>query len=125
MGTKSERPIGMIGEISAQTLERYIQRVKNIFDGIEDVVFGSEQVSRVAVVGTMSAELIQMAADRQAELYITGQLRRSAESAVQATGISVIEIGHHRSEKWGLRALAQILRQQWSALEVILPDSMS
>jgi hypothetical protein len=34
----------------------------------------------------------------------------------------VFVVGHRRSEEWGLRALAGVLRERWSALEVVLPS---
>lgn len=125
LGTKLERPIGMIGDIKTQSLSEYVCHIKTVFGGIEEARLNSGQVSRVAVVGAMSPDLIQSAADRQAELYITGQLRRSAELAVQATGISVIAVGHERSEQWGMQTLANLLRQRWPDLDVVLPDSLS
>lgn len=56
-------------------------------------------------------------------IYITGQLRQPAQAAVLETGISVVGVGHHRCEQWGLRALAGVLRERWSRLEVVLADS--
>jgi putative NIF3 family GTP cyclohydrolase 1 type 2 len=120
LGKKLERPIGMIGEVVHQPLKDCIFQIEAMFGGMEVVISGLEQISRIAVVGAMSAELIQMAADCGAELYITGQLRRSAESALRATKISVIAVGHQRSEAWGLRMLARLLQQQFPSLEVVL-----
>lgn len=121
LGTKAERPIGMIGDVKTQPLAAYVHQVEAVFKGLEETKILTGQVSRVAVVGAMNAELIQMAVECQAGLYITGQLRRSAEAAVQATEINVVAVGHQRSEEWGLCALAQLLQQRWPNLEVVLP----
>lgn len=123
LGTKLERPIGMIGDIKTQDLNTYVRQVEAIFGGLEETEVNPTQVSRVAVVGAMTAELIHMASHQRAELYITGQRRRSAELAVQATKINIIAVGHQRSEEWGIHALAYLLQQRWTALEVVLPPS--
>jgi putative NIF3 family GTP cyclohydrolase 1 type 2 len=130
LGTKREsqveRPIGMIGDISSQSFYDYHQQVSTVFDGTEEIWLGAPktsefQISRVAVVGATSAELVQMAAAQGADLYITGQFRSVAKTALQSTGMSCIAIGHQRSEEWGIQALAELIRQRWPALQVVLP----
>lgn len=75
---------------------------------------------RVAVVGAMTDALVREAADRGAQIYVTGQYRQPAREAVRETGIGVIAVGHRRSEIWGLRALAGVIRERWSMIEVIV-----
>lgn len=78
----------------------------------------------MAVVGAMTDALVREAALRGADLYITGQLRKPALSAVKETGIAVVAAGHRRCEEWGLKALAGVLRERWFELEVVLnPES--
>ncbi len=69
----------------------------------------------------MTDVLVREAKDRGANIYITGQLRQPAKLALEETGISCVAVGHKRSEEWGLRALAGLLRDRFSQLEVILP----
>ncbi len=115
------RPIGMIGNIPTQSCAGYCCCVDEIFGGYDTVRGDACEVSRVAVVGAMTDALVREAANRGANLYITGQLRKPAQTAVLETGISVIAVGHRRCEEWGLRALAGLLGDRWSRLEVILP----
>ena len=82
------------------------------------------EVSRVAVVGAMTDALVREAASRGADVYTTGQLRQPAQAAVLETGIGVVGVGHRRCEEWGLRALAGVLCERWSRLEVILPPCL-
>lgn len=63
--------------------------------------------------------LVIEAAARGANIYLTGQWRQPAQAAVSETGINVIAVGHRRCEEWGLRALAGVMRERWSKLEVI------
>lgn len=122
LGEKAGRPIGMLGKIPAQSFARYSFYVDEVFGG-QDEVHACEQseVKRVAVVGAMTEALVHEAKARGADVYITGQFRQPAQQAVKETGIGVIVVGHRRSEEWGLRALAGVVRERWSSLEVVLP----
>lgn len=122
LGEKQGRAIGMIGDIPSEDFTNYRNYVDEVFGGIEKVCIGKNaEVSRVAVVGAMTDALVREAVLRGADLYITGQLRQPAESAVLETGIGVIAVGHRRSEEWGLRAIAGLLRERWYHLKVVLP----
>jgi putative NIF3 family GTP cyclohydrolase 1 type 2 len=122
LGHKEGRPIGMIGEIPPQSFAMYRIYSDEVFGGQDQANPNScDRVSRVAVVGAMTDDLVREAALRGADVYITGQLRQPAEAALLETGIGVIAVGHRRCEEWGLRALAGVMRERWSGLEVILP----
>ena len=73
----------------------------------------------------MTEALVHEASERGADVYITGQLRQPGRVAMLDTGIGVIAVGHKRSEAWGLRALAHVLRERWATLEVVLPPRPS
>ncbi|WP_392407718.1 Nif3-like dinuclear metal center hexameric protein [Chlorogloeopsis fritschii PCC 9212] len=121
LGEKENRAIGMLGEIPTQSFESLCSCVSQVFGGTEQVrTTVCEKVKRVAVVGAMTDLLVREAAERGADIYITGQLRQPAEEAIQETQIGAIAVGHHRSEVWGLRALAGVLQERWLRLEVVL-----
>lgn len=127
LGKKQGRSLGMIGNIPSQDFASYCVCVEEIFGGYDQAIIAdhNRQISRVAVVGAMNDALVREAAARGADVYITGQLRQPAQAAVEETGIGVVAVGHRRSEEWGLRALAGLLRDRWSRLEVILPSHLS
>jgi putative NIF3 family GTP cyclohydrolase 1 type 2 len=121
LGYKNQRPIGMIGDVDSQSLREWDDRLQSIFGGREQIHLGKQQsISRVAVVGAMTDALVREATERGADVYLTGQFRYPAELAVSETEISVIAIGHHRSEVWGLKALAKLLGDRYPELMVLL-----
>ena len=79
-----------------------------------------EEVTKVCVVGAMRGALIREASERGANVYLTGQYRDHAQEAVNDTGMNVLEIGHERCERWGLRALAGVLRERYAGLSVFM-----
>ncbi|MBD2041426.1 Nif3-like dinuclear metal center hexameric protein [Microcoleus sp. FACHB-672] len=125
LGEKEGRPIGMIGNTPVENFSVFCEHLNEVFGGSEEIYAGTQSnLCRVAVVGAMTDALVREAALRGADLYITGQLRKPALSAVQEAGIAVVAVGHRRCEEWGLKALAGVLRERWFELEVILnPES--
>jgi len=122
LGRKEGRPLGMLGTVQSQPLAQMRERCAAIFGGYGETVGAAEQaIQRVAVVGAMNDELVREAVRRGVHVYLTGQFRVPARPAVAQTGIAVIEVGHRRSEAWGLRALAGVLRERWVTLQVLLP----
>ena len=121
LGTKEGRPLGMIGDVPAVSLGDFRAQLEAEFGGLEGV-YGAQtgEVSRACVVGAMRPALVYEAAERGAQAYLTGQYRKGAAKAVAETGMSVLEIGHQRSEVWGLEMLAIVLREQFPGLEVIV-----
>jgi len=121
LGEKAGRPLGMFGSIPPHSFVDYRQAVHEIFGGLEEArPSTSNVVTQVAVVGAMTDALVREAAERGVDVYITGQWRKSAAAAVNATGIGVMVVGHRRSEEWGLRALAHVLSERWSYLDLTL-----
>lgn len=107
------RSIGMLGLGVQLSFSDWCDRITTRFGGYDDAWPGNQPtLARIAVVGAMTNELVREAADQGAELYLTGQFRRTAQKAVDETGIAVIAIGHRRTEQWGLKILADVLQTQ-------------
>ncbi len=122
LGVKDGRRIGMLGDIDPITAAEAVARVAATFGGTEAVVLPdpARRVARVAVVGAMNDALVREAVARGAGLYVTGQLRAPARAAVTETGIAITALGHTRSERWGLRALADLVCARWPALATVV-----
>ena len=120
LGWKRGRPLGMIGDISSRSVADFYHIVNDIFGGREESrTCDRNEVARIAVVGAMTEALVHEAAERAADVYITGQFRQPGRVAMLDTGIGVIAVGHKRSEEWALRALAHVLHERWENLELV------
>jgi putative NIF3 family GTP cyclohydrolase 1 type 2 len=118
------RAIGMVFDAEPQPIVEWLSQLESSFGGYDRFEAGRQTTAgRIAVVGAMNDALIREAADRGAGLYITGQYRPSAQRAVDDAGIAVIALGHHRTEEWGVRALADMLREEWSGVECVTRTS--
>ena len=124
LGTKEGRPLGMVGDFDDGSFAHLVARITAEFGAPEAVEPGSgAAIRRIAIVGAMTSALVREAAERGADVYITGQMRVPARAAIAETGIAVVAIGHRRSEVWGLRLLARLLREEWPELHTVVLDA--
>ena len=124
LGHKEGRPLGMIGNVPNATFTAFQAQVTAEFGGLAGVYGAADaltkgEVTRACVVGAMRPALIYEAAEQGAQVYLTGQYRQGAANAVAETGLRVLELGHERSERWGLGALAKVLQEQFTGLTVV------
>lgn len=130
IGEKEGRPLGMIGDVPLCSFDEFRSTLTEVFGGEEHAqepaheaarsAEGERTVARVAIMGAMNDSLVREADARGARVYVTGQWRVPAADAVYETGIGVVCVGHRRSEEWGLRALAGLLRERWASLRVVV-----
>jgi putative NIF3 family GTP cyclohydrolase 1 type 2 len=121
LGEKQGRPIGMIGDVPERQFRDQQATIDQVFGGHDAAQAAiQEPIQRMAVVGAMTDALVREAAERGAQLYVTGQYRQPARRAVDETGIGVIAVGHRRSEIWGLQTLAGVIRERWSGFTVVV-----
>jgi putative NIF3 family GTP cyclohydrolase 1 type 2 len=121
LGYRKGRPLGMLGCVPPQTVGAFYQSIKETFGGRDEArTCERNEVTKVAVVGAMTAELMHEASNRGAEVYVTGQMRKPAREALLDTGLGLVIVGHQRSEQWALTAFANILRERFCGLKVIL-----
>ena len=121
LGYRKGRPLGMIGCVPPQTVAAFYQSVSETFGGRDESrTCERNEVTKAAVVGAMTAELMHEASQRGAEVYVTGQMRKPAKEAIIDTGLGLVIVGHPRSEQWALSALANVLRERFCGLKVVL-----
>ena len=78
--------------------------------------FGPEPEDREYTVGICSGSGtsgLQEAADKGCDMFITGEVRESTPIFARENGITVISAGHHRTETFGVKALAERLSPGW------------
>lgn len=76
--------------------------------------FGPALENREYVVGICSGSGtsgLQAAVDCGCTMFVTGEIRESTPIFAKENGITVISAGHHRSEVFGVRALATYIKE--------------
>ena len=73
-----------------------------------------KEVRRVFILAGSGGSYFQDAADAGADLILTGELHEDVVRSAEELGINLYAAGHYNSEKWGIRALGEHLREKFS-----------
>ncbi len=122
MGDRNGRPLGMVGELPRPvTLPEWRRTITDIYGGIEDSwEDGPQQIRKVAIVSSMTPALVQQAALRGVQAFLTRELRDPARAACKGHTISAHSVGPKRAELWGLRTLAGMMRERWALMRTAI-----
>lgn len=122
MGDRNSRPIGMIGELpKMQTVSQWKRVLTDMYGGIDDTwSFGNDEIIRIAIANTITPALVQEAANRDVQAFITPQLREQAQSNCKTATMTAFGVGQKRVELWGLRALSGMIRERWSGVRTAI-----
>ena len=118
-------PIGCFGNLSVpfsfkELVSHLSERVSStlrVFD------YGKQKVSRIGIVsgGAGDIPFLLEAKQTECEVYVTGAMFEQAVAIAQEAQINVVELGHYNSEKLGVVALGEIIKQHFG-IDVINID---
>ena len=117
--------VGVVGTLAAPLApDAVLDRIADVLGGVEETVGGGAgDVSRVALVGAMTEELVAEAAARGVGVYVTGQVRRPGVAPAEEHGVLVAAVGQEQAERWGLRHLGRLVAARWPSVEVVALDA--
>ncbi len=75
---------------------------------------GKQEIKTVALCTGGAQDYIEQAAERGADLYITGEVSERTIHIARELGINFIAAGHHATERYGVKALGEYLSKQAS-----------
>lgn len=84
----------------------------------EDRSWGPDDPSfvRLALTNAMNPGLLGLTHRLGVNVYLTGEMRPSAQETARSLGLGVVALGHRRTELWGLRQLARELEEAFPGL---------
>ncbi len=107
--------IGRIGSLEEKTtLKKYAEKIKKVLDISNLKISGDPggEIKKVALCAGSGRDLIESAASRGADLFISGDITYHAGQAAEEKGMNLIDAGHHGSEKIMISGMADYLRKK-------------
>ena len=107
---EGERTVGVVGEFAAPvSREGFVDLACGVFEhGVQhSLLYGSETVRKVAICSGSGASGIEEAVRLGCDAFITGDIKESVPILCEEMGFTLVSAGHHRTEIFGVRALAQ------------------
>ncbi len=103
---------GYVGEISKVKLSDFISKVKTALSlPNAKLLFGNPdaEIKKIAVLGGSGGGFIDEAKNSGADLFITGDLGYHDGQRARELDISLLDIGHFHSEKFGMRYMIEFV----------------
>lgn len=75
---------------------------------------GPERIGRIAVISGSAAGYVQPAADAGADCFLTGEPKEQVMNEAREAGIHFVAAGHYATEVFGVRALGDLLAEQFA-----------
>jgi dinuclear metal center YbgI/SA1388 family protein len=109
------RLLGLAGRLAVATdLDSVIGRLTDaVGPSLGEVRAGDRPVQRVAVVSGAAGDLIGEAAAAGVDLVVTGEPDHVAAVSARDAGIHLAFFGHHATERFGVRALADVVQRRF------------
>ncbi len=105
---------GRVGEIEKVSLSQYLDKVKKSLNVDNIIVYGDRDriINRVAVCGGSGSSFIYDAYLREAQVYITGDIKYHDAQYANELGLTIIDAGHYHTEKVILPVIKEYLEEK-------------
>ena len=106
--------LGVIGRTSApMPLAEFVDLVNALFQATALALpFGPKQVQRIGIVSGGAAGELTSAVEQHCDVYLTGEAREATPALCREWGINYIAAGHYNTEKFGVIALGDLIRDK-------------
>ena len=112
---EGERDVGVVGEF-AEPVSRdgLVDLACGVFEnGVQaSLLYGKTEIRKVAICSGGGASGVEEAIALGADAYITGEIKEPTAIAVEEACFNLLACGHHRTEIFGVRALAQKIQAE-------------
>ena len=112
---EGERPVGWIGTFrEAVSQAEFLNIANRAFEhGIQNaLMYGKDRIRRVAICSGSGASGIQEAVSLDCDAFVTGDIKESVPILCEELGFNLVSAGHHRTEVFGVRALAEKIEKE-------------
>ncbi|AJI45081.1 Nif3-like dinuclear metal center hexameric protein [Francisella tularensis subsp. novicida] len=111
--TGSKPDISVIGNCNLD-LESFINLIESQLDRKPTVIAAKQQNNKVAICTGGAQDFIEFAYQAGADTFISGEISERTTHLAHELGINYIAAGHHATEKEGVKAIAELLKQKFN-----------
>lgn len=110
---EGEAPVGYVAEFDRGfSRGEFLAAAERAFaHGIQNAFWhGPEEIRRVAICSGSGAGGIEESLELGCDAFVTGEIKESVPILCEELGVNLLCCGHHRTEIFGVRALAEKIR---------------
>ena len=105
--------ISIIGNCDLD-LENFVNLIENKLDRKPTVIATKQQNNKVAICTGGAQDFIEYAFQAGADTFISGEISERTTHLAHELSINYIAAGHHATEKEGVKAVAELLKQKFN-----------
>lgn len=112
---EGEKPVGVIAEFeNSHSQTEFVAQAERAFEhGVQNaLLYGFKEIRRVAICSGSGASGIEEAISRHCDAFITGEIKEAVPITCEELNFNLISCGHHRTEIFGVRALADKIQNE-------------
>lgn len=120
----SDRPIGNTGFLDkAVSLGEFSQRIEQVLER-KPLVIGDidRAITRVAWCTGAAQSYIDKACDAGVDCFISGEISEPTVHIARERGIAYISAGHHATERYGVKALGELVAEHFDGVRCKFVD---
>jgi len=102
--------------------EVFRKKINSLCPGTRYFGKGSGKISRFGIVTGGGAYIIKEAIDKKLDAFLTGEIVESLPAMTQEAGIHYYALGHYNSEKFGVKAIGEVLKKKFPKVEIEFID---
>ncbi|APD50715.1 Nif3-like dinuclear metal center hexameric protein [Francisella hispaniensis] len=111
--TGSKPDISIIGSCDLD-LENFVNLIENKLDRKPTIIATKQQNKKVAICTGGAQDFIEYAYQARADTFISGEISERTTHTARELDINYIAAGHHATEKEGVKAIAELLKQKFN-----------
>jgi dinuclear metal center YbgI/SA1388 family protein len=106
--------IGISGKIAFSSKEECFAKIKKIVKrNLTIFPFGPDNIKNVGIISGAAQKEIKQAVSAGLDLFITGEVSEHIMHYAKEEGIHFVSAGHYATEKFGIIALGNLLKQKF------------
>ena len=112
--------MGIIGYLSQPVeLKEFAGNVKSLLEceTLRMVSSGKKKVHKIALCTGAGSDLLDIASSKNADVFITGDLKYHEAQHAKDLGLNVIDAGHYETEKFYISEFYRILKERFEAAD--------
>jgi dinuclear metal center YbgI/SA1388 family protein len=115
---ENEEGLGLVGDLNLESsVEEVVLDLVSLLDARTARLVGDKEtrVKRLALCAGSGASLLESAARKGADLFVTGDLKYHDAREAQEAGMVVFDVGHYAPERYGLEKFGVTLESEIKA----------
>lgn len=111
--------IGFMGTIDSIGIDDFLEKIQNLYKNKPTIYrFGPNKIKKIGIVSGGASGSVVDAVKEGIDLFISGEVNEHIYQYAKEEGIHFVKAGHYATERLGIKALGEHIKNKFEGLEV-------